>query len=110
MRSPGHPKYPTLPAAPALPYLAVMAETQTTGELFKAKAILNEDVVAAVDAFMADPTLTTFLMGEGYSLDLHAAVSDSPFALRMMADPEIKPSSKRSAIRTAILLARPVKV
>ena len=86
-----------------------MAENPTAGELYKAKAILEADVVAAVDAFMADPTLTTFLMGEGYALDLHAAVSDSPFALGLMANPDAKPSSKRSAIRTAILLARPVK-
>ncbi|MBX9933005.1 MAG: hypothetical protein K2Y56_15935 [Methylobacterium sp.] len=86
-----------------------MAETPTIGDLFKAKAILETDVAAAVDAFLADPSLTTFLMGDGYSLDLHGAVSDSPFALGMMANPVAKASSKRSAIRTAILLAKPVK-
>ncbi|MBX9933595.1 MAG: hypothetical protein K2Y56_19090 [Methylobacterium sp.] len=85
-----------------------MAETPTVGELFKAQAILEADVAAAVDAFIADPTLTTFLMGDGYSLDLHGAVSDIPFALSMMANLDAKPASKRSAIRTAILLTRPV--
>ena len=86
-----------------------MAETPTAGELFKAKAILEEDVRAAVDVFMADPSLTTLLMGEGYAIDLHAAVSASPFALGMLEDPEIKEASKRSTVRTAILLARPTK-
>ena len=40
-----------------------MAENPTTGDLYKAKAILEADVVAAVDAFMADPTTTAFLFG-----------------------------------------------
>ena len=86
-----------------------MAETPTTGELFKAKAILNEDVDAAVDAFMADPTLTAFLMGDGYVLDLAAAVQANPFAKRMLADPAMRDALKRTAVRAAILLARPVK-
>lgn len=65
--------------------------------------------MAAVDAFIADRSLTTFLMGQGYALDLHAAVSDSPFALGLLANPDAKPASKRAAVRTAILLALPVK-
>jgi hypothetical protein len=51
-----------------------MAENPTTGELYKAKAILETDVVAAVDAFMVDPTTTLFVFGDGYRLDLAAAV------------------------------------
>jgi hypothetical protein len=47
-------------------YLAGMTENPTTGDLYKAKAILEADVVAAVDAFMADPTTTAFLFGDGY--------------------------------------------
>ncbi|WP_156368999.1 hypothetical protein [Methylobacterium sp. Leaf100] len=46
----------------------------TTGELFKAKAVTEADIVAAVDAFMADPNTTAFLFGEGYRLDIAEAV------------------------------------
>ncbi len=42
-------------------------------------------------------------------LDLAGAVAASKFAVDMLADPKIKDPSKRSAVRTAILLARPVK-
>ena len=86
-----------------------MAESQTTGELSKVKAILEADIEAAVDTFMADRSTAAFLMGEGDVLDLAAAVAESPFALGMLADPEIKPQSKRSAVRTAILLAKPAR-
>jgi hypothetical protein len=81
----------------------------TFGELFKAKAITDADVEAAVDAHLADPTRKAFVMGESHEVDLHAAVEASKFATLMLADPAIATKSKRSAVRTAILLARPVK-
>ena len=86
-----------------------MANDRTFGDLFKAKAILEADLDAAVDAFMADPSLTAFLMSEGYALNPHDAVSASPFALGMLAKLDAKPASKRAAVRTAILLSRPVR-
>ena len=85
-----------------------MANDPTFGELYKSKAILEADLEAAVDAFMADPSLTAFLMGEGYALNPHAAVSASPFALGMLSKTDAKPASKRSAVRTAILVSKPV--
>ena len=90
-------------------YRAAMAETPTIGDLCKAKTILEDDVEAAVDAFMGDPSLTTFLIGNGYMIDVHDAVSASPFALGILANPAAKPIFKRAAVRTAILLARPSK-
>ena len=86
-----------------------MAGEQTFGDLFKAKAILEADLDAAVDAFMADPSLSAFLMGASYTANLHGAVAASPFAQNMLANPATKAGSKRSVVRTAILLARPVQ-
>ena len=42
-----------------------MAGYQTFGGLYKAKAIIEADLDAAVEACIADPTLTKFLKGEG---------------------------------------------
>ncbi|GJD96899.1 hypothetical protein [Methylobacterium iners] len=81
----------------------------TFGELYKANAITEEDLVAAVNAFMTDRTTAEFAIGGEYVLDLAAAVQASPFAMRMLNDPAFKDGSRRSAVRTAILLARPVK-
>jgi hypothetical protein len=86
-----------------------MAENPTTGELYKAKAILEADVVAAVDAFMADPTTTLFVFGDGYRLDLAAAVRSHPWAATTISTAEATEHLKRAAVRTAILLARPEK-
>lgn len=84
-------------------------QNPTIGELFKAKAVTEADVAAAVDAFMADPTTTSFRLGEGQVVDLAAAVAIQAWATREMANPDAAIHLKRHAVRTAILLARPEK-
>jgi hypothetical protein len=42
----------------------------TVGELFKAKAVTDEQVNAAVDAYQADPLANALPIADGYSLDL----------------------------------------
>ena len=74
-----------------------MRGDQTFGDFFKAKAIFEAGLESAVDAFMADPTTYRVAIGDGYTVDPHAAVSANPFALAMLANPEAKPGSKRSA-------------
>ncbi|WP_132254418.1 hypothetical protein [Methylobacterium segetis] len=86
-----------------------MAEQPTTGGLFKAKAITEDDVLAAVDAYLADPTTSLFLMGDGYGLDLDAAVRSHAWAAQTVFNAEATDHLKRAAVRTAILLARPEK-
>lgn len=83
---------------------------ETTGELFKAKAVTDADVAAAVDAFMADPSTKGFALGEGYRIDLLETVSSSKFASLIVQDPHANETHKRVAVRTAILLARPEKL
>ena len=86
-----------------------MANDPTFGDLYKAKAIVEGDLTSAIDAFMADPTTSRFAISEGYTADLAAAIAASPFARNMLESPDTKVQSKRSAVRTAILLSRPVK-
>jgi hypothetical protein len=86
-----------------------MADNPTTGELYKAKVVTEADIVAAVDAFIADPTTTLFVLGAGYRLDLAGAVRSHPFANATISGGEATRTRKYSAVRTAILLARPEK-
>ncbi len=58
-----------------------MADSRaTTGELYKAKTLTEGDIGAAVDAYMADPTTTAFLFGDGYRIDLAEAVRSHEWA------------------------------
>ncbi len=38
-----------------------MAERPSTGELYKAKVVTEADLVAAVEAYMDDPTTSAFI-------------------------------------------------
>ena len=87
----------------------LMTEALTIGELYKAKTILADDLDAAVEAYMADPKTPQFAFAGGYSLDLMLAVRAQASARKLLKDPEAGPALKRSAVRRAILLARPMK-
>ena len=78
----------------------------TAGELYKAKAIIEAYVVAAVDAFLAGPTTSLFMFGEGYRIGLAAAVRSHAWAAMTIATDGATEHLKRAAVRTAVLLAR----
>lgn len=86
-----------------------MTQNPTTGELYKAKAILEADVVAAVEAFMTDQNTTAFLFGDGYQIDLAEAVRSHAWASVTLGTKDATEHLKRVAVRTPILLARPEK-
>lgn len=85
-----------------------MANDPTIGELLEAKAI-SQGVLAAVDAYMADPATGAFEMGDGLTLDLAAVVAACPQARFVLDDPNANMMRKRGVVRRAILLARPLK-
>ena len=82
-----------------------MAYDHTLVALYKAKAIFEENIETAVDVFIGDPNLTTFLVGDGYAIGLYAVVSASSMTLSMVAKTNIKSLPKRAALRTVILVS-----
>lgn len=78
------------------------------GELYKGKKVLEEEVAAAIDAYMADPTTGLFMIGEGYGVDLAAAVAANGWATERYNAKDATETHRRQAVRTAILLAHPV--
>ncbi|WP_132250199.1 hypothetical protein [Methylobacterium segetis] len=86
-----------------------MAEQPTIGDLVKENTLSDDAVSAAVDAYMADPATTLFAFGESHELDLAVAISSNRWASDVLADSSASDGLKRSAVRTAIWLARPEK-
>jgi len=78
----------------------------TLGKLFKSKAVTDEHVNAAVDAYHTDPATSAHPIAVGDSFDLSAAVAEHGWASQVVGNPGSSPGLKRAAVRTAILLAR----
>ena len=79
----------------------------TTGDLFKAKTVTDDEINTAVDMFMRAADVRLFRFASGHSLDLAAAVRAHDPAARAVADTDRSETYRRSMVRTAVLLARP---
>jgi phosphoserine aminotransferase len=78
----------------------------TVGELFKAKAVTDEQLNAAVEAYCDNPTTSGYAINEHYAVNLLDAVTMHDFTQRVLANADASRALKRAAIRSAILLAR----
>lgn len=81
----------------------------TVGELRKAAEIADQEIDAAVDAYLANPKAEPFRFASGYVIDVAAAVYGYQPSKAAVTDPDRPAKFKRTMVRTAILLAHPVK-
>ena len=86
-----------------------MASTPTVSDLLKSKEVTAEQVSAAVDAVLANPRTGPFQLASGWVLDVTGAVRADRHATATLKEPTARPGSKRAAVKSAILLAHPVK-
>lgn len=86
-----------------------MASNPTASELRKAAEITDQEIDAAVDGYLAGPRTERFGFASGYVIDVAAAIERHIPAKIALADAERTPKFKRNMVRTAILLAHPVK-
>ena len=86
-----------------------MEERATIGSLLSTHEITVEDVQRAIDTYLAVPTTTSFSLAQGYELNLAEAVRARPMAYNSFLNPAVRWSHKREAVRSALLLAYPLK-
>ncbi|AYO83638.1 hypothetical protein [Methylobacterium brachiatum] len=84
-----------------------MASNPTVSDLFKSKDVTDDEVNAAVDAVLADLATESYPLAKGWTLDLVETIRTNERAAEALKTD--KPAWKRNMVRTAILLAHPVK-
>ncbi|MDH2313178.1 hypothetical protein [Methylobacterium brachiatum] len=84
-----------------------MAANPTVSDLFKSKDVTDEEVDAAVDAVLADLATYAYPLAKGWTLDLVETIRTNERAAEALKTD--KSAWKRNMVRTAILLAHPVK-
>lgn len=78
-----------------------------TIDLLNTLHIVDDDVSAVVEAYMANHDVGAVTFGEGFRIDPAAAVAGHPFARTLMHQPWASDELRRAAVRAAILLAQP---
>ncbi|TXN00502.1 hypothetical protein FV242_21950 [Methylobacterium sp. WL64] len=86
-----------------------MASNPTVSDLLKSKEVTDAQVSAVVDAVLANPRTGPFELASGWIVDLTATVRADRHASAVLKEPTAKAGSKRAAVKSAILLAHPVK-
>ncbi|MGX9981100.1 hypothetical protein [Methylobacterium fujisawaense] len=84
-----------------------MATNPTVSELRKAAEITDQEIDAAVDAVLADLATEAYPLTKGWTLDLVETLRTNTRAAEALTTE--KAAWKRNMVRTAILLAHPVK-
>ncbi|MGU3668435.1 hypothetical protein ACLBX9_30000 [Methylobacterium sp. A49B] len=78
-----------------------------TLDLLATLHVVDEDITAVVEAYLANPQSGPINFGEGFRIDPAAAVAGHPFARTLMSQPWASDDLRRAAVRAAILLAQP---
>ena len=78
-----------------------------TLDLLATLQVVDDDVLAVVEAYMTDPKAGTVAFGEGFRIDPAAAVEGHPFARTLIGQSWANDGLRRAAVRAAILLAQP---
>jgi hypothetical protein len=87
-----------------------MEKRLMTLDLFATLDIVDDDVSAVVNAYLADPTSRSIAFSEGFRIDPAAAVASHPFARTLLTGPWADDALRRAAVRAAILLAEPERL
>ncbi len=89
-------------------HLAMVKEPPlTVGEMRRKAIITDAEIVAAVEAYLANPKAASFEFTSGYVLDVTAAVNDHRQAKAILADKRANDAFRRTMVRTAVILATP---
>lgn len=76
-------------------------------DLLSSLEIVDDDVMAVVNVYLANPGCGPVLFGQGYRIDPAAAVAEHPFAGTLMRQPWANDELRQTAVRAAIMLAPP---
>ncbi len=86
--------------------MVTMMDFQTIGTLCDRKLISEDEVDAAVEAFLSGSVASVFRFRSGYRLNLVKAVRSHPGAQEFVGRPNIGTGLKRPFVRAAFLQAR----
>lgn len=80
--------------------------SQTVGDLRRKAIVTDDEIEAAVDAYLSDPAAVPFRFCSGQLLNVAEALLAHPPSRLVYADVHARPMEKRRAVHAAVLCAR----
>ena len=84
-------------------------EISSVGDLRRKSDVTDEEIDAAADAYVANPKAASSRFASGHEVDVDAAVHAYSRSVEAVAKSDQTRMFKWTMVRTAILLAHPVK-
>lgn len=81
---------------------------KTIGQLRQDGVVTNAEIAAAVEAYLVNRKMPPFRFESGHVLDVAAAVNAHRQARAVMTEWEATEVYRRTIVRTAVILAKPV--
>ena len=87
-----------------------MEDDPIVSSLVSAGLVRTADIEQVVESYLSAPDAGPFVVSDGYCLDVEAAVAAHPYSAKFMQANRAGKSARRAAVRTAILLSRPIRI
>ena len=87
-----------------------MEDDPIVSSLISAGLVRAADIEKAVESYLSAPDAGPFVVSDGYCLDVEAAVAARPYSTKFLQQNRAGKSARRAAVRTAILLAKPIRI
>ena len=84
-------------------------EIPSVGDLRRKSEVMDAEIEAAAEAYIADAKAEPFAFKSGHTIDVAKAIEAHPQARKHLADPGASEGFKRTMVRTAVIMGFPVE-
>ena len=84
-------------------------EIPSVGDLCRKSEVTNDEIEAAMAAYLKDEGAPPFAFKSGHTIDVAKAIEMHPQAKTLLADKATTPGLRRTMVKTAVIMGFPVQ-
>ncbi|GJE49961.1 hypothetical protein GOFOIKOB_3002 [Methylobacterium tardum] len=84
-------------------------EIPSVGDLRRKSEVTDDEIEAAIAAYLADESAKPFAFNSGHTIDVAKAIEMHPQAKKLLADKATTPGLRRTMVMTAVILGFPLQ-
>jgi hypothetical protein len=84
-------------------------EIPSVGDLRRKSEVSDDEIAAAVAAYLKDENTKPFAFNSGHTIDVAKAIEMHPPAKKVLADKATTPGLRRTMVMTAVIMGFPLQ-